>query len=120
MLFRSVKGVALTFVKLSLLAAITLLFSTVSTSMVFNVAMGFMAFFAGHLRASVAEMMGQGRLVRWLLTIVPDLGAFNVADDIILGNAIPWSHVAQVALYGVSYTAVVVVVAYLVFADREM
>lgn len=115
-----VKGVALTFVKLCLLAAITLLFSTVSTSMVFNVAMGFMAFLAGHLRGAVVEILGEGRVIRWLLTVIPDLGAFNVADDIILGNAIPWEHCAHVALYGVAYTTVVVVVAYLVFADREI
>jgi len=114
------KGMLLIFVKQALLAAVTLLISTFSTSMVFNVAVGFMVFFAGHLRAAAMEMLGGSRVVAWLLQVIPDLAAFNVADDIILGNAIPWGHVALVAMYGIAYTSVVVAAAYLLFADREI
>lgn len=115
-----IKGVLLIFVKLSLLSSITLLFSTFSTSMVFNVVTSFMAFFAGHLRATPAEVWSQHKLVIWLLAIIPDLSAFNVADDIILGNAIAWSHVNEVALYGLARIVLILAAAHFVFAKREI
>lgn len=115
-----VKGILLIFVKLTLLAAITLLVSTFSTSMVFNVAVAFMAFFAGHLRAAAAEMWGDSRWVMAALAVIPDLGAFNVADDIILGNAIPWSHVGVVAVYGLARTVIIVAAAHVIFSRREI
>ena len=98
-----VKAVFLIFVKLALLSAITLLVSTFSTSMIFNVTVALMILIAGHLVGTAKEMWGDNAVARWLLAIIPDLGSFNVADDIILGNAIPWAHVGEVALYGVVY-----------------
>lgn len=115
-----VKGVVLIFVKLALLASITLFFSTFSTSMVFNVVAAFMAFFAGHLRATAAEEWAKHDFVAYLLAIVPDLSAFNVADDIILGNAIPWSHVNEVALYGLVRIVLIVAAAHFIFSKREI
>jgi hypothetical protein len=115
-----IKGILLIIVKLVLLAGITLLVSTFSTSMVFNVAVTFMIFFAGHLVGTAKEMWGEISLARWLLAIIPDLGMFNVADDIILGNAIPWKHVGMVVVYGLTYCVVVVVAAHFIFEDREI
>jgi ABC-type Na+ efflux pump permease subunit len=115
-----VKGVLLTFVKLSLLAAITLLVSTFSTSMIFNVTVGFLVFFAGHLVGTAREIWADSPAARYLLAIVPDLSAFNVTDDIVLGNAIPWWHVIKVAVYGVVYLTTVVAAAHFIFSDREI
>jgi hypothetical protein len=115
-----IKGVLLIFMKLSLLASITLLFSTFSTSMVFNVVTAFMAFFAGHLRATPGEVWSQHTAVIWLLAIIPDLSAFNVADDIILGNAIAWSHVNEVALYGLVRIVLILAAAHFIFSKREI
>ena len=115
-----VKGVLLVFVKLCVLAAITLFVSTFSTSMVFNVIVSTMIFIAGHLVGTAKDMWGHLALAKWLLAIVPDLGAFNVADDIILGNAIPWGHVGSVALYGIVYAAAVIAAAHYVFEGREI
>jgi ABC-type Na+ efflux pump permease subunit len=115
-----VKAVALVAVKLMLLAAITLLFSTFSTSMVFNVVMAFLAFFAGHLRTTAADVWAGNKALVFLLAIVPDLGAFNVADDIILGNAIPWAHVNEIAVYGLVRIVIVVAAAHFIFSKREI
>ena len=115
-----VKAVVLTFVKLALLAAITLLVSTFSTSMIFNITVALMILISGHLVGTAREMWGGNRAALWLLAIIPDLGSFNVADDIILGNAIPWAHVGQVALYGTIYLACAVVAAHFIFLDREI
>ena len=107
-------------VKLALLAAITLLVSTFSTSMIFNVIVAVMVLIAGHLVGSAREMWGDSAVVRWLLAIVPDLGSFNVADDIVLGNPISWVHVAKVVVYGLGYLACVVAAAHFIFSDREI
>jgi len=115
-----VKAVVLIFVKLALLSAITLLVSTFSSSMIFNVTVALMILISGHLVGTAKEMWGDNAVALWLLAIVPDLGPFNVADDIVLGNAIPWAHVGMVALYGIIYLACVVAAAHFIFSDREM
>ena len=115
-----VKALWLIYVKLALLAGITLLVSTFSTSMVFNVAVALLVFFAGHLVGAAKERWGEGGASRFLLAIIPDLGMFNVADDVILGNAIPWGYVARVTLYGVAYLVAVLAAAHFLFADREI
>jgi ABC-type Na+ efflux pump permease subunit len=115
-----VKAALLILVKLALLAAITLLVSTFSTSMIFNVIVAVMVLIAGHLVGSAREMWGDSAVVRWLLAIVPDLGSFNVADDIVLGNPISWVHVAKVVVYGLGYLACVVAAAHFIFSDREI
>jgi|YelNatPaOPRAMG01_1025707.scaffolds.fasta_scaffold01363_7 ABC-type Na+ efflux pump permease subunit len=115
-----VKGALLIFVKLGLLAAVTLLVSTFSTSMVFNVAVTLMVFVAGHLRGPAAEMWAHRPVALALLAAVPDLGAFNVADDIIIGNVIPWRHVGLVAGYGLVRIVILVWAAHLIFSRREI
>ena len=114
------KAVVLIFVKLCLLAAITLLVSTFSTSMVFNVAVTLLVFFAGHMVGIAREAWQQHTILSYLLGVLPDLGLFNVADDIILGNVIPWGHIGKVAAYGGIYLSCVVGAAHLIFANREI
>jgi ABC-type transport system involved in multi-copper enzyme maturation permease subunit len=114
------KGLLLIGLKLAVLAGITLFVSTFSTSMIFNVTVTFMVFLAGHLVGTAKELWEAQAAMRYLLAIIPDLSVFNVADDIILGNAVPWSHVGRVALYGGVYLAVVVAAAHFVFAEREI
>ncbi len=115
-----VKAVLLIFAKLALLAAITLLISTVSTSMIFNVTVAFMVLIMGHLVGTAREMWSSNTWAKWLLALIPDLGSFNVADNIVLGNAIPWMHVGAVVLYGLVYTACTVAAAHFIFSDREI
>ena len=115
-----VKAILLVLIKLALLAAITLLVSTFSTSMVFNVTVAFMIMIAGHLVGTAREMWAQNRLTVMLLGIIPDLGSFNLADDVILGNVVPWAHVAKVVLYGLVYLACSVTSAHFIFSDREI
>jgi ABC-type transport system involved in multi-copper enzyme maturation permease subunit len=115
-----VKAVLLIFVKLCLLAAITLLVSTFSTSMVFNVAVALLVFFAGHLVGIAKEVWQQYAVINYLLSVIPDLGLFNLADDVILGKVIPWSHVGKVSVYGLVYLGAVIGAAHLIFANREI
>lgn len=115
-----VKGVFLIGMKLAVLAGITLFISTFSTSMIFNITVTFMVFLAGHLVGTAKELWQAQPVMRYLLAIIPDLSVFNVADDIILGNVIPWLHVGRVTLYGLVYLVVVVGAAHFIFAEREI
>jgi ABC-type transport system involved in multi-copper enzyme maturation permease subunit len=114
------KGLFLTFVKLALLAAITLLASTFSTSMVFNVSVGVIVWIIGNLVGSAKEVLEGHRLILALLATIPDLGVFDVFDEINLGNVVAWAHVNEVAMYGLIRIALLVVAAHLIFSKREI
>ena len=114
------KGLLLTFVKLSLLAAITLLASSFSTSMVFNVSVGVIVWIIGNLVGTAKEAAAGNHLLTALLAALPDLGVFDVFDEINVGNVVAWAHVNEVALYGLVRTALFVVAAHLIFSKREI
>jgi ABC-type transport system involved in multi-copper enzyme maturation permease subunit len=115
-----VKALVAELAKATLIAAVTLLVSTFSTSLVFNVVVPFMVFVAGMLRGTAAEMWAAHRLLMAILAVIPDFGLFSIADEINLGKVVPWSHIAQILAYGVARTLVIVVAAHLVFSRREI
>jgi len=115
-----VKAIAADLAKATLVASITLLVSTFSTSLVFNVVVPFMVFVAGMLRGTAVEMWGGHQLLMALLAIVPDFGLFSIADEINLGNVVPWQHVGEIIVYGLARTVIVVVAAHLIFSRREI
>jgi ABC-type transport system involved in multi-copper enzyme maturation permease subunit len=115
-----VKAVLADLAKATLVASITLLISTFSTSLVFNVVVPFMVFIAGMLRGSAGEMWGDRPILMMLLAVVPDFGFFSLADEINLGNIVPWSHVGAIILYGLARTVVILVAAHLIFSRREI
>jgi len=114
------KAVLADFAKATLVAAITLLISTFSTSLVFNVIVPFMIFVAGMLRGSAVELWGGHPLLMALLAVVPDFGLFSLADEINLGNVVPWSHIGEIIVYGLGRTLIIVVAAHLIFSRREI
>jgi ABC-type transport system involved in multi-copper enzyme maturation permease subunit len=115
-----VKAIAADLAKATLVASITLLVSTFSTSLVFNVVVPFMVFVAGMLRGTAVEMWGGHQLLMAVLAVVPDFGLFSIADEINLGNVVPWTHVGEIIVYGLARTLIVVVAAHLIFSRREI
>ena len=115
-----VKAVLADLAKATLVAAITLLVSTFSTSLVFNVVVPFMIFVAGMLRGTAADMWSAHKLLMMLLAVVPDFGLFSIADEINLGNVVPWTHVSEIVVYGLARTMIVIVAAHLIFTRREI
>lgn len=115
-----VKAIAADLAKATLVASITLLVSTFSTSLVFNVVVPFMVFVAGMLRGTAVEMWGGHQLLMATLAVVPDFGLFSIADEINLGNVVPWAHVGEIIVYGLARTLIVVVAAHLIFSRREI
>jgi ABC-type transport system involved in multi-copper enzyme maturation permease subunit len=115
-----VKAVLTELAKATLVASVTLLVSTFSTSLVFNVVVPFMVFVAGMLRGSAAEMWGGHKLLMALLAVVPDFGLFSIADEINLGNLVPWAHIGEIIVYGLTRTLIIIIAAHLIFSRREI
>lgn len=123
-------GIAIIFIKSALLAAMTMLISTFATSALFTVMVGAAVYFIGHLQATAreywqAQWMGseewwQTVLVAIVALLFPDLQAFNLADDVIAGAAIPWALFVKTFGLGLVYVAVYSTLAAFVFSGREL
>src|SRR3984893_4119097 len=121
-------GVAVIFLKASLLAALTLLVSTFATTNIFTVVVMVFVYFIGHLQATARdywlEQQSAGWIARTFLAIValifPDLQAFNLVDEIVAGVAIPLALFAKTALLGVFYIAIYTLAATFVFYGKEL
>jgi hypothetical protein len=115
-----VKCLILIFVEFLLLASITMFFSTFSTSMIFNVVMTVLVFFAGSMRGAAIDLWGEQKILMMLLAIVPDLSFFNVADSVVIGKEIAWSHTVDGILYGLGRSFVFITAGYLIFTRKEI
>ena len=120
------KALATTLIKLWLVAAITLMLSCMATSMVFTVVMSAMLYFGGHL-VPVAQRFYEtskalpGRWMSFVVNwIVPNLAAFDVADDLFAGDPLPWLKVLKILSYGLFYLLVTLTLAHLLFREREI
>jgi ABC-2 type transport system permease protein len=112
--------------KLWLVAAITLMMSCMATSMIFTVVMSAMLYFGGHL-VPVAQRFYDtsqavlGKVMSFMVNwIVPNLAAFDVADDLFAGDVLPWLKVLKILSYGLFYLLVTLTLAYLSFREREI
>jgi hypothetical protein len=115
-----VKCLLLIFVQFLLLSAITLFFSTFSTSMIFNVVMTALVFFAGSMRGAAIELWGDHKVLMMILSIVPDLSLFGVSDLVVTGKEITWQHTLDGTAYGLARTLVFLVAGYLIFTRKEI
>jgi len=121
-----VKALATTLFKLLPVAAITLMLSSFATSMVFTVVMSAMLYFAGHLvpvaqKFYATSKAPPGKLMSGIVNwIMPNLAAFDVADDLFAGDALPWLKVLKILSYGVFYLLVTLTLAHLIFREREI
>jgi len=123
-----VPGILIIFIKSALLAALTLLISTFASSALFTVMIAAAIYFIGHLQATAREAWLQGVDIQWwtriLVAIIsllfPDLQAFNLADDMIAGAAIPWNVFLETFALGWTYVAVYFALSAFVFAGREL
>ncbi len=126
---RLVQAVALVYGKLLVTASMALAVSTVATSMMFTVVVAAMLHLIGHLQATAREAwlapgseagLGAKVFLAVVASLVPDMNAFNLVDDIVAGSAVAWSHTAHVLGYGLGYAGVAVLVACALFESREL
>ena len=123
-----IPGILVIFVKSALLASLTLLISTFATSSLFTIMIAVAIYFIGHLQSTARDYWLQGTVITWwtrvavglIALLFPDLQAFNLADDVIAGAAIPLSIFLKTFALGWTYVVVYFAVAAFIFAGREL
>jgi ABC-type Na+ efflux pump permease subunit len=121
-------GIAIIYLKACLLAALTLFVSTFASTNIFTVVVMAFIYFIGHLQATAREYWLQEQSAGWMARIFlavvalifPDLQAFNVIDDIVVGAAISLGAFAKIAALGAFYTVIYTLLATFVFYGKEL
>jgi ABC-type transport system involved in multi-copper enzyme maturation permease subunit len=115
---------AMTFVELSLVTAIALLFSTFSTPML-SAAFTFALFIAGRFSADlrnfneVLDSPAAAWLTRALYFVLPNLAPFDVRAQVVHGDPVPPGYLALSTGYGALYIGALLVLSVLIFSRRD-
>ena len=123
-----IAGGVIILMKAWILAAMTMFISTFATSTIFTTIPAFAAYFIGHLQATAREYWiaatDSGLLTKGALALIslifPDLQAFNLADGIVAGTAIPLAVFWNTIALGGGYILVYAVLAAAVFHNKEL
>jgi ABC-type Na+ efflux pump permease subunit len=125
-------GIAIIYLKAALCAALTLLLSTFASSSIFTIIVSVIIYFIGHVQPIAREYwlteIPTGphaspilkAFLGFVALVFPDFQLFNLVDDIVVGNAIPTAMFLKTAGLGFGYIAVYTLVAYLLFANKEL
>jgi uncharacterized membrane protein len=121
-------AIGMIYIKAGVLAALTLFVSTFATTNIFTVVVMVFVYFIGHLQGIAREYWlhehGADWIARLFLAAVafvfPDLQAFNLVDDAVVGNAIPMALFLKTAGIGVFYMVVYMAMAGVVFSGKEL
>jgi ABC-type Na+ efflux pump permease subunit len=125
-----IEAILLLFVKLVLTCGIALLISTFATSSIFTIVTTFMIYLIGHMESTAREvwlasasghppLLG-GILAAVISTLIPDLNAYTIVDEILAGNHVPWSHAWDLIGYGGTYLVVLLALSVVIFEYREI
>jgi ABC-2 family transporter protein len=126
---RLLQASALIFAKLALIAGLALLISTFATSMIFTVATTFLVVVIGNLQGIARDVwlggdQSVGESTRVFLGVlsllIPDFSVYNVIDEIVAGNQVPWSFTANVLGYSFIYLTVCLVLSATIFGEKEL
>ena len=120
-----VKALVLMSMEFIVLCSITLCVSTVASE-IFNIIFGILIFIVGHLTnylqhlADRFESIFTKGLLWSLYTILPNFENFNIQSAIVLGAKVSMQYMGKVISYGVLYSAIMLILGYLFFAEREV
>lgn len=119
-------GVVLSFFQVGVLAAISVAVAT-RLPMVVNLVVCFAVFIIGNL---TPMMVTQGKTViqnefvtfvaRLIATVLPSLYSFDIYGALARGSSVPPSYLGLSLLYGVSYATATILVAFILFEDRDL
>jgi len=123
-----VPGIIAIYLKAALCASLTLLLSTFASSWIFTIIVSVVVYLIGHVQPIAREYwlesasVGAGTKIFLALVslMFPDMTAFNLVDDIVVGNAIALGLFLKTAALGVTYIAVYFLGGYFLFAAREL
>lgn len=119
----------LALIEIVIVTAIATFFSALSSPVLSGVfTLGF--FIVGRISYVITDLMNARHglfsevpaahtLGRVIVTLAPDLSTFNVSDDLLQGAPIPPEYVVAATGYGLSYAAVFLLLAVLVFERRD-
>lgn len=121
-------GIAVIYLKGSVLAALTLLVSTFASTTIFTTVTMAFVYLIGHLQAIAREYWLQTSNASWLTKtflalvalIFPDLQLFNLTDDVVAGTAIPMALLLKTGGLGLFYTVFYLVLAVALFFRKEL
>jgi hypothetical protein len=126
---RLLQAVLLVEMKLAVVAAVAVFFSTIATSTTFVMAMTLMVYLIGHLESVAREQwLESGEVASWVAKaflavvafLVPDFNLYNLIDEIIAGNAVSWRSTLEVTGYSAVYIAVLLTGASVLFEGRDI
>lgn len=117
-------GLLLSFMETVVLTAISVAIST-RLPMLANLIICAAIYVLGHLVPSLAESaLGQIEFVRFVANlsaaVLPVLDAFNISAGISTGQHVPAAYLGWAALYCVLYSSVAMLLALLLFEDRDL
>jgi ABC-type transport system involved in multi-copper enzyme maturation permease subunit len=123
-MFRTVPGLVLSFMEAVVLTAISVAIST-RLSMLPNLVICGSIYVLGHLGPLIVQSgVGQNEFVAFfgqlIALILPVLDHFNVQAAVAGGVPVPMDYLAWAALYCVLYSAVAMLLALILFEDRDL
>jgi ABC-type transport system involved in multi-copper enzyme maturation permease subunit len=119
------KAIYLIYFQLAIVTGVALLFSTFSTSVLSGVLTGFV-YVAGHFSTDLKnfdQIVESGILPQFttvLYYLLPNLRNFDVKARVVAGDPVPWSLLGHASLYGITYIAILLLIAGLVFRSRNI
>jgi ABC-type transport system involved in multi-copper enzyme maturation permease subunit len=119
-----VPGLVLSLLETILLAAVSLAVST-RLGMVPNLIICFTIYVLGHLVPLIVQSsVGKFAIVRFVgqlfATLLPVLEHFTIEAAVVGGVPVPWSYLGWAALYAGLYSTVALLVALVLFQDRDL
>ncbi|MBU4377222.1 MAG: ABC transporter permease [Candidatus Omnitrophica bacterium] len=120
-----IKALFLMSIEFIVLGSITLCISTIASEM-FNITFGILIFLVGHLTnylnhlAEKFTSVGMKSLLITLYTLLPNFENFNIQDAIVLGAKVSLAYIGKAASYGLIYSVIMLLLGYLLFAEREI
>jgi ABC-type transport system involved in multi-copper enzyme maturation permease subunit len=122
-----IPGIVTIYIKAAIFAALTMMVSAFATSWIFTIFVTFMAYFIGSVEGIAREYWLSShaslfaRLFLLLVALLfPDLQLFSLVDDIVAGNAISMVMFWKTVGLGAGYIFVYSLVAYVIFAFKEL
>src|SRR5262249_13389875 len=119
---RVMPGIVLCYLEIMIMSAISVAIST-RLPMVVNMVTCLAIFVVGHLTPTLVGA-NLGRLepvmfmARVIATILPAIETFNVETAMVTGTIVPASYLGLAGLYCAAYSAMAILVAFMLFEDR--
>jgi hypothetical protein len=123
-----IPGVLVVYIKAVVIATVTLLISTFSSSWIFTIFISTAVTLIGHLQGTARQVWMDeqthsfftGLFTAGIAILFPDLQVFSLVDDIAVGTAVPVLLFVKAFGLGTTYIVMYFLVAYFSFASREL